>query len=153
MSHFDYFAAATQAAALNLIGADGAAPDVEVVSTSWADPLVALGDLVELIAGADARAEMIEQSLVLPDGGDETDSGVGDRAADGPFLELISRRAHEALANAEDAALSDVAAAWESRMADSAFEEEDFAPLTRQLVDLARQALRSEQRLYCWWGG
>lgn len=115
---------------------------VLVLETKGIDPLVQTGTLEALLTG-----EQYDVIVSRPRAGRQ----VAERSQDGPWVVTLTDELQAALAAAPRDQIVAVAAPWsETEEFRGRGDPEILAEFLLELADLARQASRRGERLYCW---
>jgi hypothetical protein len=115
---------------------------VLVLETKGIDPLVQMGTLEALLTG-----EQYDVVVSRPRAGQQ----VAERSQEGPWVVTLTDELQAALAAAPRDQIVAVAAPWlETEEFRGQGDPEILAEFLLELADLARQANRRGERLYCW---
>jgi len=115
---------------------------VLVLETKGIDPLVQMGTLEALLTG-----EQYDVVVSRPRAGQQ----VAERSQEGPWVVTLTDELQAALAAAPRDQIVAVAAPWwETEEFHGQGNPEILAEFLLELADLARQASRRGERLYCW---
>lgn len=157
----DYFRAGDVAAVVAAMESAEGGPLVggrsgfDGVDAKGVDPHIVLG---QLIAGIKAVPWSLELNLVTetmvwpttPQPGPEGPADDDDPWATGPWVSQLDSSARDALAEADDAGLSEVVADWVEGEELMGATVEGMRPLAEALIELARRARDADEQLYCW---
>ncbi|MFJ8961254.1 hypothetical protein ACIRG5_17875 [Lentzea sp. NPDC102401] len=136
---YDYFAAPSDELAAATIDDGPVSSPFRTVETKSLDPVVVMGQLEELLTG-----RPYDDVFEDPRCGD--DLAIED---DGERLVLtVTDGLRDALAGADE--LTDVAVAWAKIEELNGFDPVVLAEILRELQALAAEAVKNEERLYCW---
>ncbi|SFR13347.1 hypothetical protein SAMN04488564_103999 [Lentzea waywayandensis] len=136
---YDYFAAPSDELAAATIDGGPVGGPFRTVETKWLDPVVVMGKLEELLTGR-PYDEVFEDprcgdDLAIEDDGERLVLTVTDGLRDG-------------LAGTGE--LTDVAEAWSKIDELKRFDPVVLAEILHELKALAVEAVKNEERLYCW---
>lgn len=162
----DYFRAPDGETALRLLDEGDGVPHgpatvgagVDALDAKGIDPDVVLGQLVGLILAVPWSVDLIETVGVWPP--EETKprsveemNGLPEDSPwhTGPWLEELSNRIRDALADVDDHALPSIADEWARIEEFDGHMDMTFAlDIIESFVALARRARQADDRLYCW---
>ncbi|MCX2954198.1 hypothetical protein [Lentzea sp. NEAU-D7] len=135
---YDYFAAPSDEVAAAVID-DGPTGLFRTVEAKWFDPLVVMGTLEELLTGR-PYTEVLADPRWGHDVARESDGG--------PLVLSVTDGLRDGLAGMDEPIA--VAAVWSRTEELDGYDPADLACVLDELKDLAAEAVRSGERLYCW---
>ncbi len=146
---YDYFRAASDAAAVSLMDESGGGPAaagdgaaMDALDLKGVEPAVTLGKLVALVRGVSWDVNLVSMELLW--------SG----AEEGPWLMSIDDAVRDTLASiAASAQLLELSAQWgrtEELAWNGPLPDEQMLPVIEQIAGLARRACDAGDHMYCW---
>lgn len=145
---YDYFRAADDAAAINLMESIGDGPAsqaddlVDAIDLKGIEPTVHLGKLVALAGGIPWQVDLVDTELLW--------SGT----EEGPWLVSIKDAVRDALAEiATGGELLELSAQWgrtEELARPGPLPPEQMLPVIEEVAGLARRAREADEHIYCW---
>ncbi|WP_157984501.1 hypothetical protein [Lentzea terrae] len=136
---YDYFAAPSDEVAASMVDGGPVAAGHRAVETKWLDPAVVMGKLEELLTGR-PYDEVIDDPRCAADLAVEGDGEV--------LVLTVTDGLRDGLAGAGE--LTEVAAAWAGIEELDRFDPAELAVVLRELKELAVDAVKAGERLYCW---
>jgi len=146
---FDYFRAPGSAEVRKrLAEEEGSSPvpaTFDGIELKSIDPGVILGQLIAFATGREWSADLVDDRLVWPEGGEQ------DLAHEGPWVTVLDDRTRDVLADIPAGRVPELAERWATVEEFHGHADEEF--LREVITDFAGLATRARERgesLYCW---